>query len=146
MTIGIDQGSAESLTCPYVLSFQQGGVSEEEIGVITPYRQQVALMSETLKKKGLCKVEVNTVDQYQGRDKDVILISFVKRKDGQGPVSMKPTWYSLWNEPVGPVIKFHHTVNFFPCPLMLNMEAKHTLLSAKYCVDIPYLFVANGYK
>lgn len=29
------------------------------------------------------KVEVNTVDQYQGRDKSVIVISFVRSSDDQ---------------------------------------------------------------
>lgn len=49
------------------------GVSGESIGVIAPYRGQVDAL-----KKVLChhtKVEVNTVDQYQGRDKKIIIYS-----------------------------------------------------------------------
>ncbi len=48
------------------------GVEPEEIGVITPYRAQRALISELLKND---KIEVNTVDAFQGREKDVIVYS-----------------------------------------------------------------------
>jgi predicted DNA helicase len=49
------------------------GVKKEEIGVITPYVEQRALISKKIKKKrGL---EINTVDAFQGREKDVIIIS-----------------------------------------------------------------------
>ena len=54
------------------------GVSQDHIGVIAPYRQQVLLMRDLFHKE-LGQVEVNTVDQYQGRDKDVIVMSFVKQ-------------------------------------------------------------------
>ena len=46
--------------------------------MITPYRDQVKLLREGLRCGGHYDVEVNTVDQYQGRDKSVIIISFVK--------------------------------------------------------------------
>jgi len=53
-------------------------VSRADIGVITPYRQQVKVLREGLRSGGHSDVEVNTVDQYQGRDKSVVIISFVK--------------------------------------------------------------------
>lgn len=60
-------------------TFCQVGVSIDDIGVITPYQQQVRLLRDTLKLvPGLSNAEVNTVDQYQGRDKSVIIISFVR--------------------------------------------------------------------
>ncbi|KAH3729904.1 hypothetical protein DPMN_055882 [Dreissena polymorpha] len=61
----------------FVLS--QVGISGSEIGVIAPYRGQVLHLREKLGQghhQG-SSVEVNTVDQYQGRDKDIIIISFV---------------------------------------------------------------------
>ncbi|XP_054710406.1 DNA replication ATP-dependent helicase/nuclease DNA2-like [Uloborus diversus] len=57
------------------------GVHESNIGVIAPFRKQVDLIRNKLKSLSLKDVEVNTVDQYQGRDKDVILISCVKNKE-----------------------------------------------------------------
>lgn len=49
------------------------GVDGTSIGIIAPYRDQV----ETLKKifASYHTVEVNTVDQYQGRDKKIIIYS-----------------------------------------------------------------------
>jgi len=56
----------------------QVDVNRADIGVITPFRQQVKLLREGLRCSGHSDVEVNTVDQYQGRDKSVVIISFVK--------------------------------------------------------------------
>ncbi|XP_017953827.2 DNA replication ATP-dependent helicase/nuclease DNA2 [Drosophila navojoa] len=54
----------------------QAGYDASRIGVIAPYRAQV----ELLRKLGehLPGVEFNTVDQYQGRDKDLIIYSCTK--------------------------------------------------------------------
>lgn len=54
------------------------GMVGSSIGVIAPYRNQVDAL-----KKVLCHhptVEVNTVDQYQGRDKNVIIYSCTQSK------------------------------------------------------------------
>ncbi len=50
------------------------GIRREWIGVITPYDDQVDLLRLKLGEE----VEVNTVDGYQGREKEVIVISFVR--------------------------------------------------------------------
>ncbi|XP_031846544.2 DNA replication helicase/nuclease 2 isoform X2 [Nomia melanderi] len=47
------------------------GVKLQNVGVIAPYRAHVSLLKEIVNKD----VEVNTVDQYQGRDKDIIIYS-----------------------------------------------------------------------
>ncbi|CAI6352124.1 unnamed protein product [Macrosiphum euphorbiae] len=60
-----------------VLLLIQGGLSATSIGVIAPYRAQVALLKNAM----ACvhsQIEVNTVDQYQGRDKEVIIYSCTK--------------------------------------------------------------------
>lgn len=55
------------------------GVLDEEIGVISLYRQQIKLLSHLLQEhKG---VEVLTADRSQGRDKDCIIISMVRSND-----------------------------------------------------------------
>ena len=51
------------------------GLSDENIGVISPYDDQVRMLKETL------SCEVKSVDGFQGREKDVIVISFVRSND-----------------------------------------------------------------
>ena len=46
------------------------------IGVITPYQAQVQLLKSSIGVSA--DIEVNTVDQYQGRDKSVVVISFAR--------------------------------------------------------------------
>ncbi|KAH9896571.1 Dna2-domain-containing protein [Cubamyces lactineus] len=55
------------------------GVTQEQIGVISLYRQQLKLLSYLLQdRKGL---EILTADRSQGRDKDCIIISMVRSND-----------------------------------------------------------------
>ncbi len=58
------------------------GVSPEDIGVISPYDDQVELLKDMLDTEGL---EIKTVDGFQGRQKDVIVVSFV-RSNEQGNI------------------------------------------------------------
>jgi DNA replication ATP-dependent helicase Dna2 len=46
--------------------------------VIAPFRAQVALLRKMIANTTGKDVEVNTVDQYQGRDKDIIIFSCTK--------------------------------------------------------------------
>jgi predicted DNA helicase len=69
------------------------GVQPGQIGIISPYKAQVYLLKEMLQEKGLYSegaatesnlnavakpLQVDTVDGFQGREKDVILISLVR--------------------------------------------------------------------
>ncbi|CAH8522563.1 unnamed protein product [Schistosoma turkestanicum] len=47
----------------------------KDVGVITPYRAQVYLLKNIMKENSLETIEVNTVDQFQGRDKRLVLLS-----------------------------------------------------------------------
>ena len=51
------------------------GISESDIGVISPYSDQVSII------KNKCNVEVKTVDGFQGREKGIIIISTVRSND-----------------------------------------------------------------
>jgi predicted DNA helicase len=53
-------------------------VKSEDIGVITPYRAQRDYIKEIL---GDDNVEVNTVDSFQGREKDVIIFTITSTRD-----------------------------------------------------------------
>ncbi|KAH8269375.1 hypothetical protein KR018_008815 [Drosophila ironensis] len=55
----------------------QSGFQFSRIGVIAPYRAQVELLKK-LSVKLNPQLECNTVDQYQGRDKDLIIYSCSK--------------------------------------------------------------------
>jgi len=55
------------------------GLGQENIGVISPYWAQVATIRSLLwETEGLRGVEVRTVDGYQGREKEVIILSMVR--------------------------------------------------------------------
>ena len=61
------------------------------IGVITPYKKQVEIISTNLGKRFGSEyqidVEVNTIDGFQGREKDVIIFSCVRSGDTIGFLS-----------------------------------------------------------
>ncbi len=57
-----------------------------DVGVISPYRAQVQYLRRLLKKREFFKpfrslVSVNTVDGFQGQERDIILISLVRAND-----------------------------------------------------------------
>ena len=57
-----------------------------DVGVISPYRAQVQYLRRQLKKKEFFKpyrhlISVNTVDGFQGQERDIILISLVRAND-----------------------------------------------------------------
>ena len=49
-----------------------------DVGCITPYRNQLALLRRELERAGV-SCECGTVDAFQGREKDVMLVSTVRR-------------------------------------------------------------------
>ncbi|XP_059175966.1 DNA replication ATP-dependent helicase/nuclease DNA2-like [Physella acuta] len=60
-------------------NLSQASVKLDSVGVISPYRSQVNLLQFKVQTDPqLMDAEVNTVDQYQGRDKSVIIVSFVR--------------------------------------------------------------------
>ncbi|KAL9245210.1 hypothetical protein vseg_018886 [Gypsophila vaccaria] len=68
------------------------GVENEEIGIITPYNSQANLIRQVL---DLTVVEVHTIDKYQGRDKDCILVSFVR--SSQNPRNCSSSLLGDWH-------------------------------------------------
>jgi DNA replication ATP-dependent helicase Dna2 len=57
----------------------RSGVKEEQIGIISLYKQQVKLLSHLLDgRKG---IEILTADKSQGRDKDCIVVSLVRSNE-----------------------------------------------------------------
>lgn len=57
------------------------------VGIISPYRAQVQLLRKELRKREFFRpyrhlLTVNTVDGFQGQERDIILISLVRSNDG----------------------------------------------------------------
>jgi regulator of nonsense transcripts 1 len=68
----------------------KAGVSPAQLGVITPYEGQRAFLLSYMLRHGLLRqqlyaeIEVASVDAFQGREKDYILLSCVRSNEGQG--------------------------------------------------------------
>lgn len=62
-----------------VQSFLSVGVPAAEIGVMTHYRAQLHLLKDKLKH--FPGVEMHTTDRFQGRDKEVIVLSLVRSNE-----------------------------------------------------------------
>ncbi len=63
----------------YIVSlFVKHGINKKDIGVITPYVKQKNLIEEFLTSIKTEDIEVNTIHKFQGREKDIIIVSFAK--------------------------------------------------------------------
>ena len=68
------------VTCAVVRKLIENGVDSASIGVITPYKGQ-CLMLQLLFQNLHLSVEIATVDSFQGREKDYIVISCVRANE-----------------------------------------------------------------
>lgn len=75
-----NEGEAE-LVVARARALLAAGLTPGELAVITPYRAQAALLRERL--ADVEDVEVDTIDAFQGREKDAVLLSLV-RSNGEG--------------------------------------------------------------
>ncbi|KAE8670329.1 putative RNA helicase SDE3 [Hibiscus syriacus] len=55
-----------------------GILSQEDIGIITPYRQQVLKLQKAFESLDTQDIKVGTVEQFQGQERKVIIISTVR--------------------------------------------------------------------
>ncbi|XP_024526987.1 helicase sen1 [Selaginella moellendorffii] len=76
-------GSMQSLTNPDEAEFifQLLRVLKERIGVITPYQEQRKVLQENMRSLH-SGIDVNTVDSFQGREADIIVLSTVRASFG----------------------------------------------------------------
>ncbi|WP_227131268.1 AAA domain-containing protein [Halorubellus salinus] len=65
-----------------VSSYLAAGVAPEDVGVIAPFRAQVAEITRRVPES----VTVDTVDRFQGSSKEVIVVSFVASGDLESPI------------------------------------------------------------
>jgi DNA replication ATP-dependent helicase Dna2 len=64
-----------------VRAYREAGVPAGDVGVIAPFRAQVAELDRRLPE-----VAVDTVDRFQGSSKEVIVVSFVATETLEGPI------------------------------------------------------------
>ena len=73
-----------------VTTFLKGGITSDQIGVITPYEGQRAYIVSHMVRCGPMRqqlykdIEVASVDSFQGREKDLIILSCVRSNEHQG--------------------------------------------------------------
>uniref|UniRef100_A0A8B9FR10 DNA replication ATP-dependent helicase/nuclease DNA2 n=1 Tax=Amazona collaria TaxID=241587 RepID=A0A8B9FR10_9PSIT len=84
--------------CLFLFSFcffLQAGCNPSDIGIISPYRHQLKTITDLMAKLKENRVEVNTVDKYQGRDKSVIIVSFVRNSKEENLGALLKDWRRL---------------------------------------------------
>lgn len=70
--------------------FLKSGIKPEQIGIITPYEGQRAYLVQYMQYQGSLhgklyqEIEVASVDAFQGREKDIIIMSCVRSNEHQG--------------------------------------------------------------
>ncbi|CAI5760795.1 unnamed protein product [Candida verbasci] len=69
------------------------GVEEKHIGVMSYYRSQLNLLKKLLSSK--TEIETLTADQYQGKDKQCIIISLVRSNDKKVAGELLKEWRRL---------------------------------------------------
>jgi regulator of nonsense transcripts 1 len=73
-----------------VTKFLRAGITPHQIGVITPYEGQRAYIAHCMQFNGPLRkelyndIEVASVDAFQGREKDYIILSCVRSNEHQG--------------------------------------------------------------
>lgn len=65
-----------------VETYREAGVASEEIGVIAPFRAQVAAITKRVSEE----LTVDTVDRFQGSSREVIIVSFVATETLDSPI------------------------------------------------------------
>lgn len=72
-----------ALVADYTTALLEDGLEPTDLAVISPYDDQVSRIEDELGGRGLetDALEVDTVDGFQGREKDVVLVSLVRSND-----------------------------------------------------------------
>eukprot|EP01135_Chromosphaera_perkinsii_P003688 Nk52_evm6s252 gene=Nk52_evmTU6s252 len=75
-----NEGEAQ-ICLGHVTRLIDAGVKEEDIGVITPYNGQVQILKSLF--EDLPEIEIGSVDGFQGREKEAVIISLVRSNDNR---------------------------------------------------------------
>ncbi|KAL8907672.1 MAG: hypothetical protein Q9171_005765 [Xanthocarpia ochracea] len=64
----------------HVAALVEAGVKADDIAVVTPYNAQLALLAKALKER-FAGIELGSVDGFQGREKEAVVVSLVRSND-----------------------------------------------------------------
>lgn len=64
----------------YICQLYKAGLKPEQLGFITPYRQQLSKMMNLLRSSRKPECKIGTVEEFQGLERHVIIISTVRTK------------------------------------------------------------------
>ena len=79
-----------TIVAQLVESLLSVGVPASDIGVMTHYRSQLALLKDSLRAHP--DVEMHTADRFQGRDKEVIILSLVRSNEAKSIGELLKDW------------------------------------------------------
>lgn len=90
MQLTVECNTAEATHVEKIVTqFLKGGATPDQIGVITPYEGQrahvlqIMLRNGTMRQQLYTEIEVASVDSFQGREKDYIILSCVRSNEHQ---------------------------------------------------------------
>ncbi len=63
-----------------------------DIGVVSPYAYQLKIVRNLLRSPMTAEIEVSTIDKYQGRDKECIIMSFVRSNEEHSVGELLTDW------------------------------------------------------
>ncbi|KAM7014960.1 DNA replication ATP-dependent helicase/nuclease DNA2 [Tautogolabrus adspersus] len=125
----------------------KGGCKPSDIGVIAPYRQQLKSISALLQSSSFTGVEVNTVDRYQGRDKSLIVLSFVRSTAEEGHLG---ELLKDWRRLNVAITRAKHKLlmvgsattlrRYAPVEKLLNHLQQENMISFKYKLSLNFLY------
>jgi DNA replication ATP-dependent helicase Dna2 len=92
----ITNPTESTLTAHLVTTLIRAGVPPISIGVITFYRSQLALLKRDIKahagSNASAEIEMHTADKYQGRDKEVVILSCVRSNSNKQVGELLNDW------------------------------------------------------
>ncbi|KAG0088723.1 Tripartite DNA replication factor [Podila epicladia] len=67
-----------------------GGIAEDDVGIISVYRAQLKVLTRLFRHRPL--LDIHTVDRYQGKDKDCVIVSLVRSNNDQEVGELLKDW------------------------------------------------------
>lgn len=65
----------------YLQLLLNNGIDPADVGVITPYRKQVDRIRQFISNNNLNSFQVGSVEEFQGQERDIIIVSTVRSSD-----------------------------------------------------------------
>lgn len=85
----------ESIIASAVAAMCAAGAAADELALLSPYRAQVARLQAVLQRVGAGGGDACTIDQYQGKDKDCVFVSLVRKNAGGDVGPLLADWRRL---------------------------------------------------